>query len=77
MTDLIALAKQVGATTYTNRHFADRTVCAFLPETLQAFAELIRQDERGKCAKVCDDISLVADDDANGISADCAAAIKG
>ena len=53
MSDLIALAKQAGATTYTNRHFADRTVCAFLPEKLQAFADLIRQDEREVCASLC------------------------
>ena len=48
--DLIALAKRAGAATYTNRHYPDRTVCAFGPEKLQAFVELIRKDEREQCA---------------------------
>ena len=50
MTDIIALAKQAGASSYTNRHYPDRTFASFSPEMLQAFAELIRQDEREKCA---------------------------
>lgn len=53
-TDLIALAKQAGSATYTNRHYPERTVCAFGPEKLQAFADLIRQDEREACAAICD-----------------------
>ena len=32
--------------------------------------------ERERCALICDDVSLVADDDVNGISADCARAIR-
>jgi hypothetical protein len=44
MKDLIAMAKQAGASTYTNRHYPERTVCAFGPEALQAFADLIRAD---------------------------------
>ena len=45
MTDLIALAKQVGLMPYT---------VAKNHKALQAFAELIRQDEREKCAVLCD-----------------------
>lgn len=61
MTDLIAMAKQTGAATYTNRHYPERTVCAFGPEKLQAFADLIRADEREACAKVCDSMLDWAD----------------
>lgn len=41
---LIALARQAKATTYTNRHYPDRTFTTFSPESLQAFADLIRKD---------------------------------
>jgi thymidylate synthase len=33
----IVLAKEVGATTYTNRHYPDRPFMAFSPEQLDAF----------------------------------------
>ena len=51
MTDLIALAKQAGSVTYTNRHYPDRTFASFTPEILQVFADLIRQDEREAIAQ--------------------------
>jgi hypothetical protein len=43
-TELMALAKQAGATPYTNRHFPDRTHYTFSPEQLAAFAHLCRAD---------------------------------
>ena len=48
MTDLIALAKQAKATTYTNRHYPERPFVTFSPEQLQAFADALVQREREK-----------------------------
>ena len=50
MTDLIALAKQAGGIV----DFADTTFVDFSIPALQAFADLIRQDEREQCAVLCD-----------------------
>jgi hypothetical protein len=75
MTDLISLAKQAGASTYTNRYYPYRTFNNFSPKKLQAFADLIRQDEREACAKVCESLGMST----NGLSErnhDCAAAIR-
>jgi len=44
MSDLIALAKQAGAYSYTNKYEPGRTFVSFSPELLQAFADLIRKD---------------------------------
>ena len=46
MTNLVALAKQAGGIV----DFEDTTFVDFSIPALQAFAELIRQDEREKCA---------------------------
>ena len=40
-------------------------------ERLEAFAELVRADERGACAKVCEETPW-----SNWFTADCAAAIR-
>jgi hypothetical protein len=54
MRDTIGMAREVKATAYTNRHYPDRTTYTFGPEQLEAFADLVRADEREACAKVCD-----------------------
>ena len=54
MSDLIARARQAGATgEYLNHCFGKNE--------LQAFADLIRQDEREACAQVCDSMLDWAD----------------
>jgi hypothetical protein len=46
MRDTIGMAREVKATAYTNRHYPDRTTYTFGPEQLEAFADLVRADER-------------------------------
>jgi hypothetical protein len=38
----IALAKEVGATAYTNRHFPDRPFMTFSPEQLDSFVAALK-----------------------------------
>ena len=52
-TDLIALAKQAGMKTSSTLP----DVYLFNPTTLQAFADLIRKDEREQCAVVCEKLT--------------------
>ena len=52
MTDLIALAKQANGAVYTTMF--DGWGVSFNAVNIQAFAELIRQDEREACAALCD-----------------------
>ena len=51
MTNLIALAKQAGLDTSRLKQYP-----AELTE-LQAFADLIRQEEREACAQICDSVN--------------------
>ena len=67
MTDLIALAKSIGMSTDMNAPHLLRTDL----QRLQAFAKLIRQDEREACAVLCDSMQ-----DAHATIWDCAAAIR-
>ena len=55
MKTVIEMARLVGATAYTNRHYPDRPTHTFNVDQLQIFAELVRADEREACAKVCDE----------------------
>ena len=68
---MMRLAKEAG--------FLDGDLELF-PETIERFAELVRQDEREACARTCDDMSegLVGDDNADGASGAgyCANAIR-
>ena len=66
MTNLVALAKQAGGIV----DFEDTTFVDFSIPALQAFAELIRQDEREACAVLCEK------QDAHATIWDCAAAIR-
>ena len=69
MTDLIALAKQAGGIV----DFADTTFVDFSIPALQAFADLIRQDEREQCAQICDSVNNF---DNPMTAIDCAVAIR-
>ena len=51
MKTVIEMAREVQATAYTNRHYPDRTTYTFGPEQLEAFAELVRADERARMAE--------------------------
>ena len=46
------LAEQVGATIHKAMH---GEAISFLENDLERFAELVRQDEREACAKLCDE----------------------
>jgi hypothetical protein len=46
MTDIIKLAREAGATPYTNRHYPDRPTHTFNVEQLERFAELVAAQER-------------------------------
>jgi hypothetical protein len=61
------LAVQAGATVHKAMH---GEAISFLENDLERFAELVRQDEREACAKLCD---LHAN---NGVSFLCAATIR-
>jgi hypothetical protein len=60
MKTVIEMARSVGATAYTNRHYPDRPTHTFNVDQLERFAEIVRADaiadEREACAKVCDDL---------------------
>lgn len=49
---IFKLAREAGATPYTNRHYPDRTVHTFGPEQLERFTS----DLAKHCAKICDDL---------------------
>jgi hypothetical protein len=42
--DIIRMAREAGATPYTNRHYPDRTTHTFGPEQLARFAALVAQE---------------------------------
>ena len=69
------LAEQVGATIHKAMH---GEAISFLENDLERFAELVRQDEREACAKLCEDLrltDLAIRDWADG-TYDCAKAIR-
>lgn len=78
MRDAIEMAREVKATAYTNRHYPDRTTYTFGPEQLEAFANLVRADEREACAKVCEDeiCSCCWDEEVQAAAEHLAAAIR-
>jgi hypothetical protein len=47
--DIIRMAREAGATPYTNRHYPDRPTHTFTVEQLARFAALVRADERKAC----------------------------
>ena len=56
--EIIALAKQHGASAYTNRHYQEETYMTFSPEKLEAFFHAAQALEREECAKLCDPAAL-------------------
>ena len=66
------LAEQAGfEVVKTNDGFAIWTDEGWNTDSLERFAELVRQDERKKCAKLCEELKW------NASQFDCAAAIRG
>jgi hypothetical protein len=49
--DMIRMAREAGATPYTNRHYPDRPTHTFNPEQLERFANLVADAEAAKWAK--------------------------
>jgi hypothetical protein len=52
--EILSMAREAGATPYTNRHYPDRQTNTFNPEQLGRFAALVAEKEREACAKVCE-----------------------
>jgi hypothetical protein len=46
MKTVIEMARSVGATAYTNRHYPDRPTHTFNVDQLERLVELVRADER-------------------------------
>ena len=55
MKTVIEMAREAGATPYTNRHYPDRPTHTFTIEQLERFAELIRAQENEACALIADE----------------------
>lgn len=51
--DIIRMAREVGATPYTNRHYPDRPTHTFNPEQLERFAAFVAAAERDRIAREC------------------------
>jgi len=66
------LAEQVGATIHKAMH---GEAISFLENDLERFADLVRQEEREACAKLCDDLSTKWYDE-GGSARDCVHAIR-
>lgn len=58
--DLVQMARAVGATAYTNRHYPDSPTHTFTIARLRHFAALIAEREREACAEVCEDLEGVS-----------------
>ena len=54
MKTVIEMAREAGATPYTNRHYPDRPTHTFNVDQIERFAELVRADEREACARLVD-----------------------
>lgn len=76
MTETERLAREAGCFTPG----ANRNYWAVTDPALARFAELVRESERERCAKLCDDAAklfAMYGDEANPAAAHCAAAIRG
>jgi|LauGreDrversion4_2_1035121.scaffolds.fasta_scaffold153237_3 hypothetical protein len=54
MEPVIEMAREAGATPYTNRHYPDRPTYTFNVDQLERFAELVRAQENEACALIAD-----------------------
>ena len=52
--EIIRMAREAGATPYTNRHYPERPTHTFTVNQLESFATLVAAAEREACAKVCE-----------------------
>ena len=55
MKTVIEMARSVGATAYTNRHYPDRPTHTFNVDQLEDFAEIVRAAEREAVLDLVDD----------------------
>lgn len=53
--DIIRMAREAGATPYTNRHYPERPTHTFTVERLERFVALVAAAEREACAKVAEE----------------------
>ena len=53
---IVLLAKQAGASRYTNRHYPDRPTHTFTVEQLELFATLVGNAKLEEAAEVCRDV---------------------
>ena len=67
------LAKQAGATVHKAMH---GEAISFLENDLERFAELVRQDEREACAKLCDEMGIKQTNQCLYDPWDCASSIR-
>lgn len=70
MKTLTDMGRSVGATAYKNRHYPDRPTHTFTVDQLEAFAALVRMQERESCAMQCIEIGGMGD------GYDCATEIR-
>lgn len=54
MTNVIELAKQAGASRYTNRHYPDRPTHTFTVEKLELYTKLVRNAALEEAAQKCE-----------------------
>ena len=66
---IIQMARDTGATPYTNRHYPDRPTHTFNVEQLERFAALVAAAEREACANVCEDLDAWNLDDPGSTAA--------
>ena len=76
--DIIKLAREAGASPYTNRHYPDRPFHTFSPEQLEAFARLVAEKEQAKNQVLLDVVKSAAshhclEDDECGVCLSCTA----
>lgn len=56
--EIIELAKEAKATTYTNRHYPESPYFTFSPEQLNRFVALVAKNEREMCVTVVENQAL-------------------
>ena len=63
LADITKMAREAGATPYTNRHFPEMPFHTFSPEQLERFFTALIASERDECAKVCEGMARRAGGD--------------
>jgi len=65
MTNVIELAKQAGASRYTNRHYPDRPTHTFTVEQLELYTKLVRNAALEEAAQKCKQLEVAIDGGGN------------